>query len=359
MSTRRFLFIAPLAALVVLSAGCGSEAERAEDDLAPVTARLAVVEEASETRSIEVYGTVQPARQSFVSSRVMGPVVSMKIQPGDLVRKGQVLLEIEPSASDGQVAQARGALAQAQAALVLAEKNFHRYEALYAENAASELELDMARMQHEQALGAVEQAEGAVRAASSVADEARVRAPFAARVVSKLAEVGDLAAPGKPLVRLESLAGRQVWLNVREADIRRVEKGAGIDVRFDALPGNEPVTGTVDVVIPAADPATHTFTVKVGLEGVEVASGSSARGFLPGDEVRRLAVPLSAVHRRGGLELAVVRGEDGLARTRAVTTGRELGGGRVEVFSGLAAGEEVLIDAPGPLPDGTPVEVSR
>ena len=79
--------------------------------------------------------------------------------------------------------------------------------------------------------------------------------------------------------------------------------------------------------------------------------------LLPGDAVERLAIPSSAVHRRGGLELVVIRGPDGLARTRAVTTGAELAEGRVEVLSGLKEGDEVLVDAPAPLPDGTPVEV--
>jgi RND family efflux transporter MFP subunit len=347
-----------IALLALLAAGCGGhDPEPAHADLPPVTAALIAVERVTEAAAIEVYGTVQPARQSFVSSRVMGPVVAIHVQAGDRVNKDALLLEIAPESMNGQVAQAMGAKAQAEAALALAEKNLRRFEALFEENAASELELDMARMQYEQAEGAVGQAEGAVQAAGAVAEESSVRAPFPARVVEKLVDLGDLAAPGRPLVRLESLSGRQIWLTVREADIHRLRAGDEIEVSLDLLPAAGRMTGRVAEVIPAADPATHTFTVKVGLGEVDVPSGASGRGYLPGDELERLLVPSSAVHERGGLELVVIRGEDSLARTRAVTTGATMPDGRIEVLSGLAEGEQVLVDASGPLPDGTPVEV--
>ena len=69
-------------------------------------------------------------------------------------------------------------------------------------------------------------------------------------------------------------------------------------------------------------------------------------------------VPASAVHRRGGLELVVVRADDGTSRTRAVTTGGTLQGDMVEVLSGLSGNETVAVNAPGPVADGTPLEVS-
>jgi RND family efflux transporter MFP subunit len=358
MSTNRPWTISITAVLALTAAACGGhEPHSAAAELPAVESRLAAVERIFDARTIELYGVVQPSRQSFISGRVMGPVVAIHVQAGDAVEKGTLLLEIEPDSIDGQVAQAQGALAQAQAALALAEKNFRRFEKLNAEKAASDLELDMARMQHEQAAGAVRQAEGAVQAVSSVAKESGVRAPFDGRVVDTLVEVGDLAAPGRPLVRLESLSGRQIWLTVREADIHRLQAGGMIEVGFDSMAPERRFPGTVDEIVPAADPATHTFTVKVGVEDVEIASGSSGRGYIAGDAGERLVVPSSAVHRRGGLELVVIRGPDGLARTRAVTTGAELGEGRVEVLSGLAEGDQALIDAPGPLPDGTPVEV--
>lgn len=362
MTTRIHRPLALVATLAVVAtlAACGShDAEHAEADLTPVTVTVGTVERAVDERIIEVRGTVQPARESFISSRLMGPVVAVKVGAGDVVTAGQTLIEIQQAASDGQLAQASGALAQAKAALALAERNYNRYQALHQEKAASDLELDMARMQYDQAQGAVTQAEGAVQAASSVADDAEVQAPFAARVVGTLVEVGDLAAPGRPLVRVESLEGRQIWLVVRESDIDRLAVGDPLTVRLDARPDLGDITGTVAEIVPSADPATHTFTVKVDLGAVEVRSGLSGRGFFAGDTGDRLVVPAAAVHQRGGLELVVVRAADGTARTRAVTTGAELADGRVEVLSGLEAGAEIAVDIPGPVADGTPLEVRR
>lgn len=360
MNTRNTFATVSLFAFFLTLVACGShDAERAEAELAPVAVSLATVERSTEVRNIEVRGIVQPARQAFVSSRVMGPVIAIRARAGAEVAAGQTLVEIQPEAADGQLAQASGALAQAKAALSLAERNYTRYKALHADSAASDLELDMAQMQYEQAEGAVKQAEGAVRAATSVAAESEVRSPFAARVVKTMVEVGDLAAPGRPLVQVESRGGQQIWLDVREADIQRLTVGDEVGVSLDARPDLGVITANIREIVPSADPATHTFTVKADLGGLEVPSGLSGRATIPGDTGDRILAPASAIHHRGGLELVVVRSDDGTARTRAVTTGSELADGRVEILSGLEAGDEIAVDLAAPVADGTPLEVSR
>lgn len=361
MNPRKQITVALVSASVlVLAAGCGHEDPKTADmNLQPLEVATASVEVITDAEPIEVRGVVEAAQQAAVSSRVVGPVVSLLVNAGSTVSKGQILLEIEPEASQGQLAQAQGALAQAEAALALSERNFERYKALHIENAASELELDLARMQFEQARGAVAQAEGAVHSASTVAGESTVKAPFAARVVDTLVEVGDLAAPGRPLVKIESLAAQQILLTVRARDAGRVAIGDELPVRIDARPDLGILTGTVVEIMPSADPATHTMTVKADIGDVTVPSGFSGRATITGDASERLVIPDSAVHHRGGLELVVVRAADGTARTRAVTTGAVRAGGRIEVLSGLDAGETVVIDASGPVADGTPLEIGR
>lgn len=344
---------------VTLGACAQDKAELAHANLPPLSVHVIQAEATTLQKAIKVHGIVQPTRQASVSSRVMGPVVAVKTWAGASVSKGQVLIEIQPETSKGQVVQAEGALAQARAGLALAERNLKRFENLHAEKAASEVELDMARMQHGQAKGAVDQALGAVHIAKTVAGEAGVTAPFAARVVERLVEVGDMAAPGRPLIRLESLEGRRLWLNVREADIGRLELDQKIPVTLDSRVDGGMIEGTVVEIVPSADPVTHTFTVKVDLGSVDVPSGISGRASIPGDTAERIVIPATAVHTRGGLELVVVRAMDGSARTRVVTTGRALPDGRVEILSGIKPGDLVVVDAPGPVADGTPLEVSR
>ncbi len=344
----------------LVTAACGRGGERADAGPAAVTARLGKAELVEVPKRVELYGSVQPDREAAVSTRVMATVTAVKVKAGDAVAAGQVLVEIDPQTAQGQEAQARGALAQAQAALTLAARNHERFKALSAKGAASELELDMARMQHEQAQGAVEQAQGAVEAASSVARESRVVAPFAGRVAAKLVEVGDLAAPGRPLVMLESATGRRLALAVPESvfTAAALRAGATLPVEIDALGAGARLSGTVEEMTPGADPASHTFRVLVRLLGSDVATGLAGRAWVTIGTRRAVAVAESALLPSGGVTMVAVRDAAGRARTRAVVTGERLPDGRVEVLSGLAGGEDVLL-APGAVPaDGAAVEES-
>lgn len=348
-------------AIVILglaAAACGHKGEPADRGGATVTSRVGKAELVTIPKRIELYGSVEPARQSAVSSRVMATVTAVRVKPGDHVTAGQVLLEIDPQTARGQEAQARGALAQTEAAHALASRNHERFKALAAKGAASELELDMARMQDEQASGAVEQAQGALDAAASVARESRVVAPFAGRVAAKLVEVGDLAAPGRPLMMVESETGRRLAVEVPESvfTTANLRTGAALSVTIDALAGGRELSGTVEEMAPGADPASHTFLIKVRIDVPEIASGLAGRAWLTVGSRSAVAVPATAVLTSGGVTMVAVRDTSGKARTRAIVTGDRLQDGRVEVLSGLAGGEDVLL-SPGAIPpDGADVQ---
>jgi multidrug efflux system membrane fusion protein len=338
------LSIVSLSALVLGLAACGRHAQQpAGSKAGHVSAEVAQATRVELPQRLELSGAVEADRVAAVSSRVMAAVTAVRVKQGDTVKKGEVLVEIDPDTARGQVAQARGALAQAQAGLTLAERNYSRFTNLVDKHAASQLELDMARMQYEQAQGAVKQAEGAVEAATSVARESTVTAPFAGRVTAKLAEVGDLAAPGRPLIILESLQGRRLVLAVPESSASAVKVGDRIDVRVDALPDLGEQTGAVVEKSPGADPTTHTFTVKVRLGSASVPSGLSGRGWIRTGSRRAVVVPASAVVQDGGVAMVVTLDEHGLARSRAVTVGSPVAGDRLEVLSGLSGNEQVLV----------------
>jgi RND family efflux transporter MFP subunit len=293
-----------------------------------------------------------------VASRVVALVTAVHVRVGERVRAGQPLVSIDATAALGQLAQAEGALAQAIAALALAERNHERFRALAATGAASELELDAARVQDEQARGAVAQARGAVAAAKSVADEARVVAPYAGRVTARAVEVGDLAAPGRPLVTVESEDGRRLVVAVPErlATAVRLATGTRLTVAIDARDDLGRFEAEVVELSAGPDPSTHAFTVELALVGVEVPSGAAGRVWIPTGARPVVAVPRAAVVESGGLELVVVRGEDGLARSRVVTLGGRLADGRVEVLSGLDGGERLALGLAVAPPAGARLE---
>ncbi|MCB9357830.1 MAG: efflux RND transporter periplasmic adaptor subunit [Calditrichaeota bacterium] len=341
-------------ALVLLLAGCSHEAKLVPADSATLRARTATATEKSLPRLIAVRGTIQAEDDAVLSSRAMGPVVREHALLGDHVRKGQVLLEIEAQMSNGGLAQAQGALAQAQAAASLAERNLKRFEALFEAKACSQLELDMARMQHETAAGAVKQARGAVDQAQSVAQESSIRAPFDGVVVEKFVNVGDLVAPGRPLIRVQTSQGRDLSFVVRSAEASQLTRGTIINCVLDN--SQRDVEATITEIAPSADPMTHTVTVKARLSDADsLAAGFTATAEIPGESVNVLLVPKTAVLAAGGLHLATLVDEQGAARTRAVTIGRTRGTD-VEILSGLKAGETVVLDRTGVIAEGTRIE---
>jgi RND family efflux transporter MFP subunit len=343
-------------ALVLATVACGGPQKGEGKKTEKVQARLAVAERTTRGETQSLFATVEAEKQAAVSSRVMASVLAVRVKVGDRVRKGQVLVDIDPDTAKGQVVQARGALAQAQAALALAERNYQRFKALYEAKAASQLELDMAQMQYEQAKGAVEQAQGAVQAASSVAKESQVVAPFAGYVVAKLVEAGDLAAPGRPLVVLESAEGRRMVATVPERvwAANPLQLGQKLTVILDSQP-EKALSGQVVELSPSADPATHSFTLKVALEGESVPAGTAGRVLLPLPPRPAVMVPREAVLQVGGLTLVVVRDPEGKARSQVVTLGAQEGN-LVEVLSGLKGGEQVLLGLAQPPADGALVE---
>ena len=337
-----------------LAAGCGGKHEAKDAPPAAVTAATARAEAVEVPDLVELYGTVAADSTAAIGSRVMANVVSVPVKVGDLVKAGDVLVEIDPQTAKGQEAQARGALAQARGALALAERNYQRFQALAKSGSASELELDMARMQYEQAKGAVQQGEGAVEAASSVAKESRVVAPFPGRVAARMVEPGDFAAPGRPLVTVESAVGRRLVVSVpaSAAVATGLQTGQKVAVRVDGVAA--PLTGVVAEVSPGADPSSHTFTAKIDLAGAPVAAGMTGRAALDAGKRKAVLVPAGAVFASGGLSMVSVRDADGKSRSRAVTTGASHDG-RVEVLSGLSGGETVLVGLKALPPDGSPV----
>ena len=363
--SRALTFALPLSSALSLAA-CGGSREAAQlPEPPPVSARFAVAERlASESRT-GFAGTVAAERSTAVSSRVMAMVTAVHVQLGDTVAAGQALLSIDPTAAQGQVSQAQGGLAQAEAGLTLAKRNRERFEALAATKSASDLELDMARMQYEQAAGAVQQARGAVDAASSVARESRVVAPFAGRVAARLVEVGDLAAPRRPRVMIESSVGRRHVVAVPETLARTASLATGqtVAVTLDARPDLSEIAGRLAEISPGPDPVSHSYTVKIDLPALDLPAGAAGRAYLAGARRDAVAVPRAALIESGGLTLVVVRDSSGRAQSRVVTVGAGHGVGvvggaaeSVEILSGLAGGESVALGLAVAPPAGARLE---
>ena len=348
-------WIAVLFAAALAAGACSKKEAAREAGEGPMRSlKTASVVKKSAAGRAEIEGVVVGKIEAVLSSRLVAPVAEVAAVPGATVRAGTVLVRLEEKETSGALEGARAALEAARASFDLAKKNRARFENLAQRGAAATVELDRARQDEASAAAAVALAEAARRRAETDRGQAVLAAPFDAVVVEKMVSPGDLAAPGRPLVRLASVSGRRVEAAPGEEQASGLAPGMTLEV---TVAGRE-VTGTVAEIVGAVDPATRRRTVRVDLPPrFEPPVGSFARLALPAPAAPALFVPERAVAARGGLEIAWVVGADGRAALRYVRTGPR-GGGSVEIRSGLEAGERVVLDPPADLEAGTRVSSS-
>ncbi|MBI5718842.1 MAG: efflux RND transporter periplasmic adaptor subunit [Burkholderiales bacterium] len=326
----------------------------------PAPAALKVVAAAAAPGAAVVAydGVVEALRQTTVAAQVPGAVVQLAVRPGDRVAAGQLLVQIDARAA-AQTAEAGAAQVRAaRAALDVAAKDLERQRSLFADRFISAAALDRAEAEYRAA-----QAQAGAQVAQ--ADAARtqtgfftVRAPYAGVVAEVPVTLGDMAMPGRTLVTLYDPGALRVAAAVPQSVAARVGAGAAVRIELPALPALPGARRMVSParlqVLPAADAATHTLTVRADLaprtEGL--VPGQFARLWLPaatgaeGDAGARGAspwVPLSAVVRRAEMTGLYVLDAQGRPLLRQVRLGRS-DGERVEVLSGLGAGERVAAE---------------
>ncbi len=342
MSRRVPLVAVCLSALVAFSTGCGKKHEpqaAAGETLPPVAVRVQKIETVRQPAVEEVVGTVQPKLQAVVEAKVSGRITRWSATLGQSVKQGEVLVELGT-----QEIQAK--LDQANAALRQVELELNRTANLRKQNAATQAELDAVQSRYNIAKAAVAEAD-------ALSGYAKIVAPFDGVVARKLADEGDLAMPGKPLLELEGRAGLRLVADVPSLLAARVLRDAKLAVRVDTLA--DAITGTVAEISPAADPASRTVRMKVDLpETPGLRSGQFGRLAVPVSEATFLFVPPAALVRRGQLEILFVAA-DGKAQMRLVRTGKQTAQG-IEILSGLTPGEAVVVEGAANLRDGQPLQ---
>ncbi|MBI4659103.1 MAG: efflux RND transporter periplasmic adaptor subunit [Verrucomicrobia bacterium] len=337
---RHALFGAALAAASLLL-GCRGERGKsaAEPNLPAAAVRAQTVEAKKHVVTEETVGTVRAKLQARLEAKVPGRIQEMRAVPGQLVKAGELLVRL-----DAQEIHAK--LDQALAVRQQAESDLKRFTALLDRAAATQAEFDAV-----QARARV--AEAAVREAQTMVSNAEIMAPFAGVVTRKLADVGDLAVPGKPLLDLEDPAHLRLETDISEAIIGAVKLGATMPVGVSGGAGE--LQGAVSEIAPSADPNSRTFRVKLDLPSAQgLRAGQFGRVAVPVAETTALRVPASALVQRGQLHLVFVV-SDKRAVMRLVKPGKRIGE-EVEIASGLSPGENVVIENAASLLDGQPVE---
>ncbi len=358
---RRTLGLRPILATWSLATmamvGCGGPEVVAPETAvpsAPVEVVLRTAELAALGSAAPLTGTLRAYRQVAPGSKLLGKVDAVLVREGGAVALGGLLARIESRDLEAAVAQAEAAVAMAEAQSTNAAAQRARMAELAGRGSATPKNLEDAIAGDRIAKAAVEQAEAGLRTAKVTLSYAEVRSPIAGSVVERRIEAGDMAVPGMPMFIVEDASWLEVELAVPESRLAAV--AVGETARVIVL--DRELEAKVERIVPAGDPASRSFTVKLGLANPDgsLRSGMFARVELEGAVRQGLSVERSAVVRRGQLDGLYVASPEGVIQLRWIRTGRAFGD-RIEVLSGLEAGERYVSRPEPGLADGTAYRV--
>jgi len=328
-------------------------------------------------------GYVVAQRKASVASKVTGLLVSMTVEEGSRVKKGQIIARLENEDVTAAKHQAeanlnvtRHNLEQARAELQDATLSFNRNKELLAHDFVSRADYDASEARYKRAIAAVDAAEAAVRANTAALQGANVnieytliRAPFDAVVLTKNADVGDIVTPigaaaeaKAAVVTIADMNSLQVEVDVSESNLGNVQVGQPCEIQLDALPESR-FQGLVHMIVPTADRSKATVMVKVRfidkdpriLPEMSAKAAFLSRAIRPEEQKPRTVVNSNAViiHKDKNLVFLI---KDNRAFETPITIGEKLGD-MIEVLNGVKAGDKVVLKPVDKLRDGKRIKI--
>lgn len=286
-------------------------------------------------------GTIKPIHEAAVAARLIAKVLEINVTAGQIVTKDQVLVKLDDADLQARLKQAEAGLTSAQVQSEQAQADFGRAEQLKAKKAISQADFDGLQSKMKAAAADLDRATQAVQEARVMLDYATIRSPLSGTIIDKRVEVGDTVSPGQIMLTLFDPTHMQMVASVRESLALKLKPGQLLPTRLDAL--NYECESTISEVVPEADVASRSFTVKVtGPCPPGVYGGMFGRLMLPLEDEEILVVPAKAIQSVG--QLTMVRlVKDGQVLRRNVRLGRKLDAD-IEILSGLEAGDLVAVE---------------
>jgi RND family efflux transporter MFP subunit len=375
---RSLLLIATAAGFL---AACGSNGRHPAEPGPLVTGvQTETVHLESVPQAYQAAGTIHSANTAILAAQLGGTVREIRVNAGDHVKRGQLLAVLDDRSAQAQMqgaeagvteavqgeAEVEQGLKAATADRQFAEATFNRYKALLAKNSLSRQEFDGAEARYQaalanersmeakkqQVLARQQQARSQQDSARTYLSFSRIDSPLDGVVTAKSVDAGTVVMPGTPVLTVEETTRYRLEASLPEEYLPSAKTGASVSISTE----HGQFEGRVAEVVPAADVTSHTFLVKIDLpHDCNCRSGEYGQASFPIGEAKRLAVPSSAVLDHGELQGIFVVGADGKVEYRLVKTGITFGN-RVEILSGLAAGEKVAISQIDRLRDGARAE---
>lgn len=331
-----------LSALTLALAGLGCGSHDAAKAPALPTAQVHLAADSDTTQTGWVAVNLTATQRATLATRLAASVKKVHVTEGQHVSAGALLVSL----SDEDL---QGGLRAAETAVAAATTQAKRIENLAKQNAAIQAEMDQANVQ-------LAQANAALAGVKANIGYTQIRAPFSGVVQARRVNDGDFVGPGMPLVEMEGHGALEFMGSISETEAKGLKIGQSLPFEVEGKTGLAQIIG----LSTGGDPVSHRGTLRARItKGSEaLRSGAFGRLKLPGlvKAEEGLFVPKSALVHRGELN-GVFIAKEGKAELRWLSLG-EAQGDRIPVRAGLAKGEAV-IDAPGSLKDGQPIEVLK
>lgn len=313
---------------------------------------------------LNISGQIEAGETAGISTRVMGYITMINVKVGDKVSKGQLLVTISNQDILAKRAQTDAMIIEADAAYKNAQKDFERFTNLYRQQSASAKELENISLQYTSAKSRLESAKQMRNEVNASLSYTRLIAPFSGVVTQKLADVGNMANPGMPILTLEQSGSYQVSAAVPENAISRIRQGSAAIISVSAV--NKTINGKISQISQSSQFSGGQYIIKVQIPDHEkegLYAGMYANVSIPvaaTSEIKndQVMVPLSCIERKDALTGLYTVGNNSTALLRWVRLGKA-NGNLVEVLSGLAANEQFIVNAEGRLFNGATVQIKK
>ena len=340
--------------MALLLAAC-SEKPPVVEDIRPV--RAMQISSAGAENMVELAGDIQPRYESRLGFRVGGKVIARQVEIGSVVKRGQVLMQIDPRDLQLSQSQANASVNAAASNLSLAKAEYERYRELRQKNFVSQAVLDAKEAAYKSALANHEQSNAALNIATNQNSYANLVADADGVVTALQAEAGQVVAAGTPVVQLARTGEKEARISIPEDQVEVVRQVKEMQVRIWA---NQALVlrGQLRELSPVADPATRTFTAKISIPNAppEVRLGMTATvSFITKANKNLIRLPLTALlNEKNQTSLWVI--ENGVVKSVPVQVGGVMGN-EVVIASGVNAGQMIVTAGVNTLRPGQKVKV--
>lgn len=357
---KKYIYLLSLTTAFLFMMSCGSKDKNPVVDNSPaITVTTSQVEANNNSPFLSVSGKLQASNSADLSTRMMGYVNKVHVNVGDQVKEGQLLVSINNSDLQAKRAQVNAGIREATAAFNNAEKDYNRFKNLFADNSASQKEMDDMTTNFDMAKARLESANQMKNEINAQFAYSNITAPFSGTITSKNVEAGNMANPGVPLISIETPGNFEVMAMVPESEISEIKNGTTVDVLVKSI--NKIIKGNVIEVSTSAKHTGGQYLVKIALEKTDanILSGMFTTVQFPIERKSKSAmvlIPIEALVTNGQLSGVYTVSQSNTALLRWLRLGRTFGN-QVEVLSGLNTDEAYIVSAEGKLFNGAKISI--